>query len=77
MNRRMYKYCSDCGKENNPPTIFRNCKSCMAKVKLGTQFKYCQRCNGPKKNDTWGLCKKCAEEVAKLNQEARIKEREN
>lgn len=71
----LYRYCNDCGQEFSSLSTYRNCKSCMAKVKKGTLFNHCQRCNGPKKNDIWGLCKKCAEEVGRLNQEARIKER--
>lgn len=70
-----YKYCCDCGRENNPPYTYRNCKSCMEKVKKGTLFNCCQRCNGFKKNDIWGLCPKCQNEVAQLNEQARKKER--
>lgn len=71
-NRKLtYKFCNDCGKEYEQLSIFRNCKSCMAKVKKGTLFNHCQRCNGPKKNDILGLCPKCQNEVAQLNEQAR------
>ncbi len=76
-NNLIYKYCIDCGRENDPPYHFRNCKSCMAKVKARTSFNTCQRCNSHKKYDNWGLCPKCAKDIERLNQEARIQGRKD
>ncbi len=71
MQKEVYFYCNDCGKLNNPPSYFRNCKSCMAKVQSGTIFRECQRCHGWKRANKCGMCSKCSEEITKLNKSLR------
>ena len=61
-------FCIDCGKVIEEPFGFRNCKSCMRKVKKHTLFKVCQLCKCPKHEDCFGLCYNCRKDIDHQNQ---------
>ena len=70
MQNQTYYFCIDCGRAKKANT-FRNCKSCMEKVKNDTIFRECQMCSKTKKGNKYGVCENFANIVEELNNRAR------